>query len=198
MRDADVRVAMLKQLCEVHRNDPDTRIVQEMGVWSGTVRIDIAVINGQLSGFELKSDRDTLLRLPSQCSLYSRLFDNMTLVVGSKHVDKALPLLPEWWGIITAVDEEGFVSLVEVRECSQNPDQDPFLMAQLLWREEALTLLDDNGLARGWRSKSAPAIHRYVSEVFTPTELSSAVRLILKKRVGWLGQPVTHMRNMAV
>jgi hypothetical protein len=39
--------------------DLDTRVVEEMGIWAGSVRVDIAVINGEFHGFELKSDRDT-------------------------------------------------------------------------------------------------------------------------------------------
>ena len=75
MRDLDARTAIRRQLHAAHSADPDTRIVEEMGIWSGSVRIDIAVINGELSGFELKSDRDTLERLPNQADLYSRVFD---------------------------------------------------------------------------------------------------------------------------
>ena len=56
MRDIDVRRAVRKKLGEQYAHDPDTRIVEEMGIWSGTVRIDIAIINGELNGFELKSD----------------------------------------------------------------------------------------------------------------------------------------------
>jgi hypothetical protein len=61
MRDRDVRAALLRRLSSDYADDADTRIVEEMGVWSGSVRIDVAVINGELSGYELKSDRDTLV-----------------------------------------------------------------------------------------------------------------------------------------
>jgi hypothetical protein len=64
MRDSDVRGATKAWLSAEYACDQDTRIVEEMGVWSGSVRIDIAIINGHLSGYELKSDRDTLERLP--------------------------------------------------------------------------------------------------------------------------------------
>ena len=64
MRDRDVRGAMLQLLGAEHAGEKDTFILQELDVWSGAVRIDIAVINGELTGFELKSDRDTLERLP--------------------------------------------------------------------------------------------------------------------------------------
>jgi hypothetical protein len=70
MRDRDVREAVLERLAAEHAGDADTHIVQEMGVWSGVARIDIAVINGELCGYELKSDRDTLERLPRQMEYY--------------------------------------------------------------------------------------------------------------------------------
>ena len=56
-----------------------------MGVWSGTVRIDVAVLNGEMCGYEIKSDRDTLERLPFQIEIYSKEFDKLTLVVGRRH-----------------------------------------------------------------------------------------------------------------
>ena len=78
MRDSDVRKAVLATLDQKHAGDHNTRIVEEMGVWAGSVRIDIAVINGELCGFELKSDRDTLARLPTQADIYSRVFDRIS------------------------------------------------------------------------------------------------------------------------
>ena len=69
MRDIDVRQAVKSYLKALHEDDPATRIVEEMGIWAGSVRIDIAVINGELSGFELKSDSDTLQRLPLQADI---------------------------------------------------------------------------------------------------------------------------------
>ena len=56
MRDRDVRCAVMAYLDRLHAGDADTRVVQEMGIWSGSVRVDIAVINGELHGFELKSE----------------------------------------------------------------------------------------------------------------------------------------------
>ena len=102
MRDRDVRAAVRQDLDARHGGDTETRIVEEMGIWSGTVRIDIAVINGELWGYELKSERDTLERLPAQAKLYSRVFDRVTLVVGTRHVGAAEDAVPPWWGLTIA------------------------------------------------------------------------------------------------
>ncbi|MBO9100014.1 MULTISPECIES: sce7726 family protein [unclassified Rhizobium] len=186
MRDIDVRSAMLRRLRDSHADDASTRIVEEMGIWSGTVRVDIAVINGELSGVELKSDRDTLERLPSQAALYSRVFDRMTLVVGSKHIEKALPLIPTWWGVIAATWNGQEVELEDVRKVDKNPKPDAFLLAQLLWKDEALLVLEARGLAKGWKSKTAAAVHHHLAASLPIVDLSGSVRAALKARSVWL------------
>lgn len=191
MRDRDVRSAVKNHLNRLHAGDPDTRIVEEMGLWSGSVRIDIAVINGEFCGFELKSDRDTLNRLPSQADIYSRIFDRVELVVGYRHAIKADPIVPEWWGITHAVAQSGVVTLHKHRAGNVNPAREPYLIAQLLWKDEAVAVLESLGLASGWRSKSVRRIHERLAEELPPDTLRQQVRSMLKIRSGWLGQPVS-------
>ncbi len=198
MRDLDVRAAVRRMLADEHVADDDTRIVEEMGIWSGSARIDVAVINGRLTGYELKSDRDTLDRLPAQAELYSRVFDEVCLVVGSRHVGKARRMIPRWWGVTVAKNVKGEVRLEPVRDCKLNPAPDPLLVARLLWRAEALAALETLDLGQGWRSKSAPELHQRLANSLTFPELSSVVRAALKARSGWLGKPVSDKRQMAV
>jgi hypothetical protein len=187
MKDGDVRQAMLLHLTDLHRVDANTKVVQEMGVWSGSVRIDIAVINGELCGFELKSDRDTLERLPAQADIYSRVFDRVELVVGSRHVEKAKELVPDWWGVIVAEMSGGRVGLVRSRTAVLNPSPDPLLVAQLLWKAEALSVLESLGLADGVRSKKAKDLHQRLASTLSFSDLAFHVRSALKKRPSWLG-----------
>lgn len=186
MRDADVRKAVRVMLEARHAGDCDTRIVEEMGVWSGSVRIDIAVINGSLSGFELKSDRDTLSRLPLQRDLYSRVFDSVELIVGQRHAEKASAIIPDWWGVVLATERDGVIDLAPIRPAAENPAIDPFLVAQLLWKEEAIAVLESRGLARGWKSKRAKLVHQYLAASVPLEELRAHVRAALKNRTDWL------------
>src|ERR1700733_2509791 len=116
MRDIDVRRAVKSHLVAAHAGEIDTRIVEEMGVWSGSVRIDIAVVNGSLSGYELKSERDTLERLPRQVRLYGHVFDFLHLVVGKRHVEKAKAMIPDWWGVKIAIAGSTGVELLPHRD----------------------------------------------------------------------------------
>jgi hypothetical protein len=191
MRDRDVRVATRQMLAALHDGDLNTRIVEEMGLWSGTVRIDVAVINGELSGYELKSDRDTLSRLPAQSALYSKIFDRLYLIVGSRHVSKAAALVPDWWGLTVATEVGGNIQMYSERQGRENPEVDPFLVAQLLWRSECINILASAGLARGWRSKPAAALQRHLASSIPLCQLRNNVRAALKARVNWLGQSIS-------
>ncbi|QYU58845.1 sce7726 family protein [Weissella confusa] len=87
------------------------------------VRADIVSINGHLTGYEIKSDVDSLDRLPNQIVGYSRLFDYNYLVVGEKLYDEAVKLLPNFWGVILAKQlKSGAVRLVMRRKARLNPN----------------------------------------------------------------------------
>lgn len=197
MHDIDVRAAVRARLAVEHAGDTDTRIVEEMGVWAGTVRVDMAVINGELAAYELKSDSDTLERLPYQAEIYSKVFDRVTLVAGSKHYKKALKIIPRWWGCNVATMCDGAVSLRVVRAPKRNPALDAGVLVQLLCKEEAVALLAEHELARGWRSRTmADICTRIVSEV-SQEDISAHVRSALKARPK-LGQVVTSDLNVPV
>ena len=49
----------------------DVLIIDELGLAHAQSRIDLAVFNGHLHGYEIKSAGDTLERLPRQLSFYT-------------------------------------------------------------------------------------------------------------------------------
>lgn len=198
MRDTDVRQAVRSYLSELHKDDDTTKVVEEMGLWAGTVRIDIAVINGELSGFELKSDRDTLERLPAQADIYSRVFDRVTLVAGARHLEKSMALVPVWWGVIGADWLDGHVELRQVRSETQNPGIEAYFVAELLWKEEAVALLEEYDLAKGWRSKPIREVHMRLAAELAIDDLRDGVRQALKDRGPRLRQPTSGQRQMSI
>jgi hypothetical protein len=191
MRDSDVRAAVRRALAKDYGDDPSTRIVEEMGIWAGTVRIDVAVINGELHGFELKSERDTLARLEGQRDLYNQVFDRVTLVAATRHLDSALGRIPDWWGVTRAVqDKDGSVRLRSLRRAKRNKYQVPLQCARLLWRSEALSILERYGIDRGYRSRPAETLAERLAVHLPIRVLVGEVREALKARPAWLGQAV--------
>jgi hypothetical protein len=184
MRDREIRAALHSHLSAKHESD--TRYIDELGI-CGTVRVDVAVINGTFSGYELKSDRDTLRRLPNQIELYSMVFDHATLVVGEKHYQhlENYSLLPSWWGIMVAVETDGVVILEEQRLANWNEGIDPLALTQLLWRDEMLEELSTRNLDFGIRSKPRSFLASVLSKELPLDELRDVVRCRLKTREGW-------------
>jgi hypothetical protein len=60
MREIDVRRALYKsEIRRIVESDPTSLVVDELGVMEGKYRVDVAVINGRLHGYEIKSFRQS-------------------------------------------------------------------------------------------------------------------------------------------
>ncbi len=186
MRDMDIRSALRATVLARHVRDPDTLVIDELGLERGVVRVDIAVVNGRLHGYEIKSDADTLERLPAQVTGYGRVLDRVTLVVGSRHASAAQRLVPDWWGVYVAHEAvNGQVHFRPARRERANPGLDLEAVAALLWRDEALALLQARGRARGLVSKPRRELYRALVATLAPVELRRCVRDALKSRTDW-------------
>lgn len=140
LSEARLRDATAQWLTQ--RLGPNHLIVSELAVENGAARVDIAVIGNQIAGFELKSDYDNLDRLARQMHSFQRVFDQLSVVTTATYLETVERLLPPWWGLIeVAFDEDGSVVVHERRAPTANPRQDPFDLAALLWRDEALEAL---------------------------------------------------------
>jgi hypothetical protein len=182
MRDIDIRQALLAEMERLHGCEPDTRIVEELGLCQGLARVDLAVVNGSVHGYEIKSEHDTLARLPSQTGIYNRALDFVTIVTAPTHADKIGSIIPSWWGVLSVTQDEKGVHLRPSREPHRNPVIDPFALAQLLWRDEAFQALADHGLAAGMRSKPREHMWRRLASDLTLEDLGEVVRERLKRR----------------
>lgn len=184
-RELDIRRALRQRLINTHSHDPGTLIINELGLCQGSARVDLAVVNGTLNGFEIKSERDTLERLPGQETVYSRTLDSVTIVSASTHVEEIQAVVPPWWTIWSVQGHASGVSFKTVRRGSQNPEVDPHAIVQLLWREEAIEILKEFGLEQGMLSKPRRAVWNRLTEHCTVRELRDIVRRCLKDRLNW-------------
>ncbi|HVM33555.1 MAG TPA: sce7726 family protein, partial [bacterium] len=145
-------------------------------------RIDVAAVNGALNGYEIKSDRDSLQRLFGQINLYGKVLDYAVLVVGERHIVEAVGIVPEWWGIFKIIPDAKTPSFDVLRPGKKNIDQDPRSLVELIWRDEALELLEKRNAIRGFRDKPRPVIWDKVCECYSLEEIAMAVRNCLKAR----------------
>ncbi len=188
-----LRHVLNKELKKHQGNGHEAEIFEELGVLHGKARIDLAIINGIMCGYEIKSDRDTLKRLPEQVEEFNEVFDKLTLVVGKNHLYHAMHIIPDWWGVIIAKENTNSgVVLQTIRKAEQNKTQEWVSIARLLWRGEALNILEQRNEANGVRYKPREFIYKRLTEVFvSDTEtLKGYVSSALISRKGWrVGQP---------
>ena len=183
MKDCDIREALWNRLQSLNASDPDAKLFDEFGVCEGRVRIDLAVVNSSLHGFEIKSDQDTLARLDGQQRLYSKVFEQVTIVTHGAHMSHVFERVPEWWGVTQAIAiGASVVSFIDRRPAAMNPAQDPLALVKLLWRDEVIAILESRGLDRGVRSKARKHAWKRAATSISLPELSAEVRDALKLR----------------
>lgn len=190
LKDGDLREAALRRLLAHARACPDTLVLNELGLAHGASRVDIAVINGHIRGVEIKAEADTLERLPRQVEAYGRVVDRATLIASERHLPAAIDLLPDWWGVMSARRAaNGAVVFRWVREERANRSTDPVTLARLLWRSEALALLEANACDHGLQRAPRSVLYTELANRLPKTKLAALVRATLKARADWRDRP---------
>jgi len=182
LADTDIRPALKARLLAEHSSDSSTVLLEELGLCRGQVRIDLALVNGQLHGFEIKSDRDSLRRLASQADIYSKVFDQTTLVVGPRHLADALELIPCWWEVWLVESTLDGPTFKTIRPGTKNFRLEPRMLVELLWLETAVALLNNRGLARGIKGKPRCVVWDRICEEIDTQDIAQAVREQLRNR----------------
>ncbi|MEY8346443.1 sce7726 family protein [Niallia circulans] len=195
LKDSDIRKALIPYLVNQLLNDPDSVIINEMGVLHGQSRVDVAVINGILHGYEIKSESDNLSRLPSQINDYNQVFDRMTIVVQKNYLEQVKEMVPKWWGIILVSTTKKEIKLREIRKGRLNSGVDMYALSHLLWKEEAIDILKKKGLQKGYLSKPRTVLYKKICESFNKNEIKSVVNQQLKQREGWRHQMIQQISD---
>lgn len=182
MRDLDIRLQLRAEMRRLHPLGSNTLVVEELGLCQGIARVDLAVVNGSLHGYEIKSERDTLARLAGQVETYSRALEFVTIVAAAIHTEEIANVVPEWWGIWKVVEGRHGLRFKNVRAALPNTKLEAFAIAQLLWRHEALEILEQRGLADGMRSKSRTLLWHSLASNLTTIDLADMVKDQLKRR----------------
>ena len=186
MNAEQIRQSFHQKMLRGYHIDKDTLVVDELGLKHGRCRADIAVINKHLIGYEIKSDLDSLKRLGVQIESYSDVFDRVAVVVGLRHLREVQILVPEWWGITSAIEGlRGAVYFKTIRTEGINPSVDDFSVAQLLWRNEAQDILINFGVKGNVLNQKRSILYRVLIDSLGSKVLRRVVREYLKNRKNW-------------
>ncbi|MHC4398293.1 MAG: sce7726 family protein [Planctomycetota bacterium] len=186
MRDCQIRQALRTHLVRRYATtDSGTLVIDELPICRHAARADLAVINGSLLGYEIKSERDTLRRLDSQMAAYDKVFEYATVVAANNHINELLRRVPAWWGVTEAHFSGDRVRLQRLREPGANLGQCPLSICQLLWRDEALDILKVRGLRTGTRGHTRRRLWEKIADAVPLDELRWMVVQRLKARGHW-------------
>jgi hypothetical protein len=188
MRDFEIRAALRVELQRIHCDEPTTSIIDELSLCQGGARVDVAVVNGSLSGYEIKSDRDRLTRLPRQLAVYDICFDTMIMVVGSRHVKACRKTIPKTWGIWEAMAVADRIEFKVRRQPKINRQIKPQSVVQLLWKNEVLESLRQVGVLTNPKLGRRELWGCLVQSV-DPRQLFQMVRDHIRARGDWRSGP---------
>ena len=180
VRDVEIRALLRRRLEQRYRSDPETIVLDEFSLYAA--RIDLAVVNGKLHGFEIKSDADILQRLDVQVPAYNAVFDQVTAVVAERHLSKVVELVPHWWAIYVPVGCTLHLKLRRVRGAKENPYRDAMQLARLLWRSEALSALRGIDKHYGLCKASADQVRHCLVSQLSLAKLAAVVRCAIRQR----------------
>lgn len=190
MRDSDVRRELRRHLAWRHRDEPDTLLLDEFVLALGQARVDVAVLNGSLIGYEIKSDVDSLVRLENQLRVYDAVLDYAFVVAGVRHYAAISERAPRHWGLLRAVNSRsGPPQLELVREATFNTGVDAMSLAMMLWRDELVSELKARDAYRGLSTCPKNALWRRLIETVEIEELRDVVRARIKARGNWRADP---------
>ncbi|MDO8550000.1 MAG: sce7726 family protein [Ignavibacteria bacterium] len=184
MNDVEIRDVLHTHLHKINKKIKDTIIVDELDLCSGLTRIDIASINGSIHGYEIKSDEDTLYRLPNQIRYYNKSLEKVTIAVNLKHLEDVENIIPEWWGILVIEKEGRRVRVKELKEAANNPCIEGHSILEILWKDELLNIAEKFQI-QAKKSLSKRMIRSIITQHLNINQITSEVRQALKSRKNW-------------
>ena len=140
MNDAEIRLALIDWLNQ--KKIAPQKILNEVTISDGLARPDLIAIYSYSHCYEIKGDNDQIQRIVKQYAHYQSSFKKNILVTTQKHLKKALGLIPNFWGIIVAMNENEIIKFKYVRKSSHNPFYRKDIASKILWKSEMQQLLE--------------------------------------------------------
>lgn len=133
--EVEIKALVLNRLLKEGRINSLSLVFNEMSLARKTRRVDLGYMSGrEIVAVEIKSEKDTLSRLPGQLEVYLKYFDRVILVVASKFIRDVLETVSldvEVWEVsggavstvrrgrkVKDVNKEAYLDLMTKREIS--------------------------------------------------------------------------------
>ena len=182
LRDRDIREPLHYWLQARYADSPNTEILHELKMPHPSARIDVAVVNGELTGYEIKSDVDTLSRLEQLEPAFSAVFDRVSIVTTARRLRATECRVPDWWGILIASDAVGGVKFICKRRARKNKSAGVANLLYVLTRPELMEIARKSGAQSGYsKMRQAQLIDAIICSGSKP-QIRAITRDILRRR----------------
>lgn len=107
---------------------------------AGNCKADLVILNGTSTAYEIKSERDSLVRLAMQVSAYKKIFAQVNVISSEQHVESVLKITPEDIGVVCLTRKFDLVNIRDAHDC---PEQIcPVMVFESLRSNEAVAILN--------------------------------------------------------
>lgn len=155
--DHDIRKIVLEHV----RKFKDVKVREEYTTYSGKSRADIVAINSHFNAFEIKSDYDSLGRLPNQIKEYDLTFEKNYIVTGNKYINKISNFVPQHWGIIHVYKRNNNIVFKYCRRPILNPYFDFKCFLGLIDSQTLKKMVMKSNIKTGINSKEIRGSFKY-------------------------------------
>lgn len=143
--ERSIKAAVIDRLLTTGALD-DAVLINEMVYANWSRRADLAVANGHLHAFEIKSDLDSLRRLEGQIAIYLERFDKLTVVIAPKYLSSVLEMAPPQVAVWCASEEDSGVKIKVVRAGRMEKVKSRDVLIDYLLRDELYCFLSSHGV----------------------------------------------------
>lgn len=84
---------------------------------AGNSKADLVILNGTATVYEIKSERDSLVRLANQIENYKRVFAKVNVIASEGHIDGVLATVPDSVGVMCLSKRYQIKTIREAVDC---------------------------------------------------------------------------------
>lgn len=177
--ERDIKVALISKLYEKGLLE-DAALINEMVVANWSRRADLAVANGHLQAFEIKSDFDSLKRLDGQLSTYISRFEKVTVVCASRFTEEVLRRTHPRVEVLEVIGSNEGISFRLVRRGKLHRLQDRQILLGFLLKTEIQMLLKQSNI--GFEADCARYVLEKLATAISPSKIRTFLLAALKQR----------------
>ncbi len=137
------KAALTNQVLLRNHSLEEASLLTELRV--GHCRADVVILNGTSTVYEIKSERDSLDRLPKQINAFREVFANINVIVGENHVNAVLDSVDQDIGVLILSDDHKIDIIQESRD--QASKTNPVAIFDTIRLRESELILHDMGIS---------------------------------------------------